>query len=272
MEAKRCNFRIGDIMIRGLYTSGWSMLAIEKKMDVITNNMANVNTNAFKKDTVVYESFPELLTKRINDTRSPLNPTANVGNMQLGFDVGEVYTYYNQGQLQKTDNELDLSIRDSESAFFTVNSIDANGNNKTYYTRDGAFALNADNILVTKEGYTVQGEKGGIKLQNSGFTVMPDGTVMQDGAAVDKLLIKEFTDTKTLRKSGNNLVETTDQTQEKEFSGTVQQGYLELSNVNIVKEMVDMITVMRAYEANQKVLQAQDGTLDKAVNEIGALR
>ena len=259
-------------MIRGLYTSGWSMLAIEKKMDIITNNMANVNTTAYKKDMVVFESFPEVLTKRINDTKSRLSPDGSVGNMQLGSDVGEVFTYYNQGQLLKTDNKLDMALRDSDSAFFTITGTDPNGNEKEYYTRDGAFAIGADNLLVTKEGYIVQGVNGPIQLNGDSFSIMQDGTIVQDDEAVDTLLIKEFTDTGTLRKSGNNLIEKTDQTEEGTFSGTVQQGYLELSNVNIVKEMIDMITVTRAYEANQKILQAQDGTLEKAVNEVGALR
>ncbi len=258
-------------MIRGLYTSGWSMLALEKKMDTITNNMANVNTTGFKKDAAVFQSFPDVLTKRINDTRSNLNPDGVVGDMQLGFDVGEVFTYYNQGQLLKTDNKLDMALRDSDSAFFTVLATDAEGNKKEYYTRDGGFAIGADNTLVTKEGYTVMGVNGPIQLNGDDFTVMPDGTVIQDGQAVDRLLIKQFTDTGTLRKFGNNLVEATDQTEETEFSGTVQQGYQELSNVNIVKEMVDMISVVRAYEANQKVLQAQDSTLEKAVNQVGAI-
>jgi len=248
------------------------MLAIEKKMDIITNNMANVGTNAYKKDTVVFESFPDVLTKRINDTRSKLSPDGVVGNMQLGSDVGEVFTYYNQGQLLKTDNKLDMAIRDSDSAFFTVSGIDRNGNEKEYYTRDGAFAIGADNMLVTKEGYIVQGVNGPIRLNGDSFSIMSDGTIIQDNEIVDKLLIKEFTDTKTLRKFGSNLLEKTDQTEEALFGGNIQQGYLELSNVNIVKEMVDMITVTRAYEANQKVLQAQDGTLEKAVNEVGALR
>lgn len=258
-------------MIRGLYTSGWSMLAIEKKMDIITNNLANANTTAYKKDIVVFESFPEVLTRRINDTRSRLSSDGIVGNMQLGSDVGEVFTYYNQGQLFKTDNKLDMALRDSDSAFFTVTGIDRNGNEKEYYTRDGAFAIGADNLLVTKEGYMVQGVNGPIQLNGDAFNIMPDGTIVQEDMVLDRLLIKEFTDTGTLRKYGNNLVEKTDQTEEHTFYGTVQQGYLELSNVNIVKEMVDMITVTRAYEANQKVLQAQDGTLEKAVNEIGAI-
>lgn len=259
-------------MIRGLYTSGWSMLALEKKMDVISNNMANANTTAYKKDTVVFESFPDVLTKRINDTMSNLNPSGNVGNMSLGYDVGEVYTYYNQGQVVSTGNNLDIALSDSKSSFFTVQSTDANGNQKEYYTRDGSFVMGTGNRLLTKDGYAVMGEKGPIVLQNSEFTVKEDGTIIQDGQVVDKLLLKEFTDTKTLRKFGSNLVETTTDSQEKAFSGTVKQGYQEQSNVSIVKEMVDMISVTRLYEANQKILQAQDSTLEKACNEVGAIR
>lgn len=259
-------------MIRGLYTSGWSMLAIQKKMDIISNNLANVNTTGFKKDTMVFESFPELLTKRINDTMSVANPSGIIGGMRLGNDVGEVYTYFSQGQLSNTGSRLDMAIRDSDSAFFSVLVPDAEGNEKEYYTRDGSFILGPGNTLLTKDGYAVEGENGPIVLDDGDFSVEEDGSIVQNGEAVDKLLIKQFTDTKTLRKYGDNLLERTDQTEEEDFGGTVQQGFLEQSNVNIVREMVDMITVMRSYEANQKVLQAQDSTLEKAVNEVGSLR
>jgi flagellar basal-body rod protein FlgG len=121
-------------MIRGLYTSGWSMMAIQKKMDVVSNNLANVNTNGFKKDTVVFEAFPDLLTKRINDTRSLLNPSAVVGTMELGSDVGEVFTYFIQGQINKTDNRLDMAIADSDKAFFTVMLRIWKGMPKSIYT------------------------------------------------------------------------------------------------------------------------------------------
>lgn len=248
------------------------MLADTRMMDVISNNLANVNTNAYKKDKVIFHSFPDVLAKRINDTRSALNPSGEVGPMELGFDVGEIYTYYTAGQLVSTNNSTDLAIKDSGSAFFTVGVPDANGNISEYYTRDGSFMLNADRQLVTKDGYLVMGEKGPIVLNDDKFSVQSDGTIVQNGTAVDKLLIKEFSDTRTLRKFGSNLITTTADTQEKQFSGTVGQGFIEQSNVNIVREMVDMITVMRAYEANQKVLQAQDGTLEKVVNEVGALR
>jgi flagellar basal-body rod protein FlgF len=259
-------------MIRGLYTSGYSMIALQKQMDVISNNLANASTTAYKKDTMVYESFPEVLTRRINDTVSNLNPSGVPGSMQLGYDVGEIFTYYNQGQLTNTGNKLDVSINSSDKAFFCVQVPDGNGITSEYYTRDGSFGLSSDGTLITKDGYAVEGQNGLIKLNGENFTINADGTIVQNGQAVGKLLIKEFTDTSTLRKFGSDLVQRTNDTKEQNFSGTVQQGFLEQSNVNIVREMVDMITVMRSYEANQKILQAQDSTLDKAVNEVGALR
>ncbi len=265
-------------MIRGLYTSGWSMLANSKNLDVITNNMANANTTAFKKDTVVFESFPALLTKRINDTKSPTNPSANIGTMQLGSDVGEIFTYYTQGQLNQTNNKFDLAINDDNSgvtetpAFFTIGVMDAKDNTmKEFYTKDGSFVLNSNNQLVTKNGDFVMGESGPITLAAGEFSVNEQGEIIQNGAIVDKLRIAQFSDAAQLRKYGDNLIQN-DGSEVVDFKGTVLQGFTEQSNVNVVSEMVDMITVMRAYEANQKILQAQDNTLQKVVNEVGVVR
>jgi flagellar basal-body rod protein FlgF len=259
-------------MIRGLYTSGWSMLAIEKKMDIISNNMANAATNGYKKDTLVLESFPELMTKRIKDFDGMSCRPNDIGTMRHSSDVGEVFTYYSQGQLNKTDNELDMALRDSDNAFFTIAVPDENGNLMAFYTRDGAFSRNNNNMLVTKDGYAVLGENGPIFLQDGEFTVSEDGTITQNGEVIDKLLITEFQDTSVLIKYGYNLVRASEGAVTTEFTGTVQQGFIELSNVNIIREMVDMITVMRLYEANQKILRTMDGTLEKAVNQVGSVR
>ncbi|HEX2945402.1 MAG TPA: flagellar hook-basal body protein [Clostridia bacterium] len=259
-------------MVRGLYTSGWSMLSLEKKMDVISNNMANSSTNGYKKDTLVMESFPSVLTKIVKDLDETPGRIRDIGTMQLGSDVGQVFTYYSQGQLNRTDNSQDIAISGSDNAFFTVAVPDADGNVKAYYTRDGSFSKSSNGTLVTREGYTVLGQNGPITLQSGDFTVSEDGTVEQNGQIVDKLLITEFEDTSELKKYGMNLIQADAAAQTRNFSGTVRQGYLELSNVNTVKEMVDMITVLRSYEANSRVLQAIDGTLDKAVNQVGAVR
>ncbi|HEY5584837.1 MAG TPA: flagellar hook-basal body complex protein [Ruminiclostridium sp.] len=265
-------------MIRGLYTSAWSMLANSKKLDVITNNMANANTTAFKKDAVVFESFPAQLAKRINDTRSPSNPSANIGTMQLSSDVGELFTYYTQGQLSQTDSMLDFAISDDNTgeaaspAFFTIGVMDAKDNSlKEFYTKDGAFVLNSNNQLVTKDGNAVMGQNGPITLAAGIFSINDNGTITQNGVIVDKLSIAQFSDATQLRKYGDGLIQNSG-SEVVDFKGIVSQGYTEQSNVDVVSEMVDMITVMRAYEANQKVLQAQDETLQKAVNEVGSVR
>ncbi len=259
-------------MIRGLYTSGWSMRVGIKKMDVFSNNLANAGTGGFKRDTVISAAFPEVLTRRINDTGQGINPRGILGNMELGSDVGEIYTYFDQGPLQQTDGALDLAIGGSAAAFFTVGMADGQGGWAEYFTRDGSFTLNNEQQLVTKDGYVVMGENGPIILTGSEIKIMRDGSVYSDGVFVDRLLIRQFDNTETLRKYGSNLLQRTADTVEAEFTGTVLQGYLEQSNVNIVTEMVNMISVIRAYEANQKVLQYQDSTLERAVNEIGTVR
>lgn len=259
-------------MVRGLYTSGWSMLSLEKRMDIISNNMANASTTGYKKDTLVLESFPALMTKIIRDRSQASGRPRDIGTMELGSDVGEVYTYFSQGQISKTENELDMAIRDSSNAFFTVAVPDNEGNIRVVYTRDGSFSKGADGSIVTSDGYTVLGENGPVILRDGPFTVADDGSVVQDGEIVDRILITEFEDTAVLKKYGYNLLQADDNAQTREFSGTVQQGFIELSNVNIVREMVDMITVLRLYEANQRVIQAIDGTLDKAVNQVGSVR
>jgi len=248
------------------------MRAIQKKMDVVANNMANASTSGYKKDTLVLESFPDVMTKILRDKEVASGRPYDIGTMALGSDVGEVFTYYSQGQLNSTENKLDMAIRDSSNAFFTVAVPNADGEVNVFYTRDGSFAISGNNTLVTKDGYTVLGENGPIILEGDDFTVGEDGTIIQNGEVVDRLLIIEFADTSSLRKYGMNLIQADPDAEVVEFSGSVRQGYIEMSNVNVVREMVDMITALRSYEANQKVVQSIDQTLDKAVNEVGSVR
>lgn len=252
-------------MVRGLYTSGWSMLALNKKMDVLANNLANVSTAGYKKDTVVLEGFPRLLAERLHDNTNGVARGVPVGELSFSNDVGEVYTYFNQGSLLKTDNNLDMSIKDEGRAFFTI-AVPGRGQ---FYTRDGSFKLNANGQLVTAKGYYVLGENGIIQLSGSDFTVTRDGTIIQNGEVVDRLLITQFQNPESLRKNGENLFSATPGSVVEGFNGEVLQNYLEQSNAEAIREMVDMIALMRSYEANQRVINAIDDTLGKAVNEVG---
>ncbi|MBP7175637.1 MAG: flagellar hook-basal body protein [Thermoclostridium sp.] len=255
-------------MIRGLYTSGWSMLALNKKMDVLTNNLANVSTNGYKRDTVAMEGFPALLAKRLYDKTDKIAGGVPVGELSFSDDVGQVYSWFKPGNMLQTDQNLDFSIKDEGKAFFSI-AVPSDNEFTEFYTRDGSFELNAGGQLITRQGYFVLGEKGVIQLNGDQFIVQKDGTIVQNGVTVDKLLIKQFQDPSTLRKNGQNLLSPTNETVEENFSGQVLQSCLEQSNVEIVREMVDMISLMRNYEANQRIITAMDGTLEKAVNEVG---
>ena len=252
-------------MVRGLYTSGWSMLALNKKMDVLTNNLANVNTSGYKKDTVVLEGFPRLLAERLHDNTDGIAGGVPVGELSFSNDVGEVHTYFNQGTLLKTNNSLDISIKDEGRAFFTI----AVPNAGQLYTRDGSFMLIAGGKIVTGDVYYVLGENGIIQLNGNDFVVTEDGTIIQDGQIIDRLLITQFQNPDSLRKNGENLFAASPNSAVEAFSGVILQNHLEQSNADAIREMVDMISLMRSYEANQRVINAIDDTLGKAVNEVG---
>ncbi|MCL2146290.1 MAG: flagellar hook-basal body protein [Synergistaceae bacterium] len=265
-------------MVRGLYTNGWSMLAHNRKMDVIANNLANINTNGYKKETACLEAFPELMIRRIYDVHSRLNPTGRVGPAELSADLSQNFIFFNPGPSEWTEKTLDIAIDDYEGednasrarSFFTVEYLnEQTGETEVRYTRDGAFVLSPEGTLMTVDGNAVMGEGGRITLAGDEFVVTMDGQILQNDVLVDRLVITSFEDPHTLRKTGDNLYYATEQSVEREFDGVLRQFYLEHSNVNPVTEMVDMITVMRAYEANQKMIHAIDGTLEKACNEVG---
>ena len=270
-------------MVRGLYTNGWSMLAHSRKMDVIANNLANVNTHGYKKETATFGSFPELMVKRIYDVRSMVSPTPDVGIAELSADIDQNFVYFNPGPSEWTERNLDIAIDDFEDddggarasrarSFFTIEPQQGAGagDGARRFTRDGSFVIGIDGVLRTLAGDAVLGVGGGrITLEDDECIIAKDGTVIQGDAVVGQLLITSFEDPHELRKVGGNLLVATDDAVETPFVGALRQGYLEQSNVAVVTEMVDMITVMRAYEANQKMVWFIDGTLDKACNELG---
>lgn len=252
-------------MIKGLYTAATGMNVQAKKMDVISNDLANVNTAGYKKDTTVITSFKETLMKRINDSQHNMPNNETIGTVSLGAKVAEVYTQFSQGSLVATNELTDVAIQGD--GFFVVNTLDGEA-----YTRDGNFVVNQNGDLVTTEGYSVMGQNGAISFGEEFLTSGGDISIKENGdiylntTYIDTLDIANFEDTRALTKMNDNLYSST--AQRSEFTGSVIQGFLEASNVNSVTAMVDMITVSRAYEANQKVLQTHDSLLSKAVNEI----
>ena len=251
-------------MIRGLYTSATGMVTQAKLLDTISNNLANADSTGFKKDTLVVSSFKEELTKRIEN-----NNNQDIGGMKMGVYADQTYTNFQQGSLRQTGNKLDFAVKGN--GFFTVETKDANGNKTERLTRNGSFTLNENQQLVTQEGDSVIDENGGyIYIPDRDVYILDnDGKLFFNNEQIAKLKVVNVENPDTLRKMGNSMFSTTTDTKITTFDAEVMQGYTEASNVNTIKEMVDMINVTRNYETNQRLVQIHDQLLSKSVNEIG---
>lgn len=245
-------------MIRGIYTAASGMVAESLRNDVTANNLANVNTAGFKKDVAVSRDFASVLIQRINDGE----PAPVIGTLGSGTQIDEVATIQSTGSVRQTGNDFDLAIEGK--GFFVVQTP-----NGLRYTRNGSFTKSAQGELVTTEGYRVMGQNGPIAVNGTKLTVSGDGTISVDGIAGNRLQVVDFPDERQLTKEGNSLFIAPNGVQAQPTTSNIQQGYLEMSNVNVVAEMINMISGFRAYEVNSKSVQAHDQLLDKAVNEVG---
>ena len=255
-------------MVRGLYTAYTGMINQQKRLDTVTNNLANASTTGFKREGLTSKSFDQMLTVKLNDLSVPyLNE--EIGKMSLGVKIGENYTDYSQGSFKETGNTYDLAL--AGNGFFTISYTDKKGNTSEKYTRDGEFTMDSEGYLRTLEGDYVQGEGGNIMIpvETSEVSIRDNGDIYADGEYVDSLRIVDFEDYNNIEKFGENLYNVVDGATETESTAAVKQGYLEMSNINVVKEMVEMITISRAYESNQKLIQTEDDMLDKSVNQVG---
>ena len=254
-------------MLKGLYTAYTGMINEQNRMDVLTNNLANASTVGFKKEGATSQSFDEVLAYKIKDTTDP-NWARPLGGISMGVKIGENYTDYSQGSMRETGNTYDMAI--SGTGFFTVQFTNKKGEQSLKYTRDGSFTLNKDGYLVTKDGDFVQGTAGRIQLNPLlPASVDQSGNIYQNGTRVATLDITDFEDYNYLEHYGENYYQTVEGFEEKNGDYKVMSGYLEMSNMSVVTEMVNMISVSRAYETNQKIVQTYDASLEVAVNQLG---
>lgn len=257
-------------MVRGLYTAWTGMANEQKRLDIISNNLANSATVGFKKEGVTNQSFDDMLTIKARDT-SENNGNRVIGNMSLGVKIGEVYTNYGQGSLRETGNTFDLALEGD--GFFQLAVTDKNGNESYCYTRAAQLVMDKEGFVVDVNGNHLVSESGNLQVPTDAAQIVidVDGAVYADGALVDRLVVKDFEDYNYLKKYGETMYTAEEGAVEKETSSLVRQGFTEQSNVNVVSEMVNLIAITRAYEANQKVIQSIDGTLELSANSIGKL-
>lgn len=345
-------------MNRGLYIGATSLVANQKKLDVLSNNLANINTVGFKKDISLTESFPEKLLAKMSKTPELRNmprennityenngeihtartqegyfvvntprgksyvkeirfvvdeegylktfyknlddenktdyenylidnngerlqgqegdmenllqgaiynpPPYVIGTMSGGVRFQKLFTDFTNGGLVDTGGKLDIAIKGN--GFFKLQGE----NGETLYTRNGSFAI-TEGYLTDLDGRRVLGRNGTIPLNGGNIDISSNGEVQVDGIPVDILDVVDINNKEFLRKRGDNLFYIAENADAGEniFDGEVLQGYLESSNMNPISGMVEMITLLREFEANQKVIRMQDEMLEKAANEIG---
>ncbi|MHB1313902.1 MAG: flagellar basal-body rod protein FlgF [Christensenellales bacterium] len=246
-------------MIRSLYTAATGMLVQRKKMDVVINNVANIETTGYKKDKLLSRSFRDMLIERTG-TPSAAGLNAVIGPLNAGVHIDEVYTDFTQGSLDQTDIPTDLALQGG--GYFVIST-----GNGIQYTRDGSFSVDGSGYLVTGDGNYVMGTSGGIYVGADDFIVDAKGNITVNGTAMGSLKIAAFADNSSLEKAGNNLYTGQETIAAKDT--IVKQGYLEASNVDIADQMVEMLQINRTYDTNQRIIKMLDETLGKAVNELG---
>jgi flagellar basal-body rod protein FlgG len=265
-------------MVKGLYTAWSGMINEQKRLDVLSNNLANADTNGYKKEGTTSQTFADELAYRIKDSSSYGLYDRKLGSISMGVHIGETYTDFSTGSFKVTDGDTDFAL--SDNGFFAIEFTDKAGNTSVKYTRDGAFVVNTQGYLVTKDGDYVLNQNGAmsgtggeanyIKLDpNLPLTVDELGNIYQNDELVANLGVVDFEDYNYLSKYGENMYDMVEGGQRIASEAKVEQGTIESSNVNIISEMVDMITISRAYQAGQKVINTMDDSLNKAVNDVG---
>ncbi|HSQ87861.1 flagellar hook-basal body complex protein [Romboutsia sp.] len=257
-------------MLRGIYTSVSSMLTLQARQSVITNNLANINTFGYKEETLVSKNFDEVT---LSNNDNYINGASNkqiLGSLSFGVSIDDTVTSYEQGTHISTENNSDFAL--DGNGFFQVQ--DTNG--KTFFTRDGSFKVNSQGYLVTNAGHNVMGlnkTTGNIEPINIGndkIHVTPNNNISVNGIEKYSFNIVDFDDYDTLKKVGDNLYSGENPTQANKFY--IKQGYLETSNVDYINTTALLMETVKEFEANQKVIQTIDSTLSKIANEIGTVR
>jgi len=229
------------------------MLPRIKKQEITAHNLANVSTTGYKRDMLFVKELSRAEKKLVakkSDWEKPM--------------VNQVYTDFAPGIFDKTGNPLDLAI--DGDGFFTLELPDGT----RALTRAGSFTVNQEGMLAFPGGALLLGDGGPIEVGNGKVSVAPSGDVDIDGFVVGRIVPMTVSDLTQLQKVGSSLFIVPEGTELIPVDkATIRQGYLEASNVDVVREMVDMIISFRSYEANARAVQAQDQSLEHLFNRVG---
>jgi len=277
-------------MLRGLYTATAGMLTQQRRTEMLSNNIANANTAGYKADQSTIRAFPEMLLQRMETKTLPTVNRTNVtgiqtiGSLNTGVYLQEMRSRDMQGELKETGVVTDIALIEENvplhpetnakgSLFFAV----LNQAGEERYTRNGNFSLDNNGILLSDGNPVLSTAGQPISIQSGEFNVTEAGDVLVNGQVVAQIDVRFAEDVRNLVKEGNGIYRTSDNQalptaiNNEDIRYNLKQKYLENSTVDIGRTYTDMMTAYRSFEANQKVLQAYDKSMEKAANEIGRL-
>ena len=250
-------------MIRGLYTAASGMLSAMRRMEFVTNNLANAQTVGFKQDRSALSTFDEMMILQ-NGPGTAGAQNSDLGELGMAAIAEEPMIDFTQGALQDSGRDLDMALEGP--GFFTVETPDG-----LRYTRDGGFTRDALGRVTTSEGNPVLDDAGNtIEIPPGRLVVGPDGTIVVEGQEVARFGLVEFSLDQPLRKVGSNQFAPRNEgdVPAPSASTAVHQGFIESSNVDMAGAQTTMLELQRAYQASQKLIQYQDELVGRAGNEI----
>ncbi|MBN1267470.1 MAG: flagellar hook-basal body protein [Anaerolineales bacterium] len=251
-------------MLKGLYAASSAMLANMERQKVLSHNVANVDTPGFKQLLVSLNEFLETPAYSGNSL-SGLGSLDYLGALGLGVETGDEITDFSVGGISTTGEALDLAI--DGAGFFMIETPQG-----TRYTRDGRLAVDVDGNLVNLSGqYILDANENRIQLDSSDFVVQPDGQVLVDGVEAGTIGLAAFEDPEAELERQAPGVFMAEGGATSDEVGTILQGALEGSNADPAQLMTQMVTVARAYEAAQRLVQVQDELLGRSIQTLGRL-
>ena len=244
-------------MSHGFYTAAQAMLIQQRRLNTISNNIANVKTNGYKKEETVISSFQESLMYRLENNQKTL-----VGSESKLQGIDEINFKFDIANLEDTNRSLDIAL--ASEGFFTVRQ-----NNTIFYTRDGSFDIDSEGYLITSNGARVQGTSGDIRVMDDSFIVNETGLVMNSkGQILNMLLIQSPNEQSKLVKMNNGYFTETSGNMNQTVPWTIQS-MLESSNIDVTEEMTQLIQVQRNFQTVSNALKAIDQLNARAFSEIG---
>lgn len=241
-----------------IYQAAAGALLQQMRLDMLSNNLANVNTSGFKADQPVFRMNPD-------DTAAAAAANASPVRISPYAPPMEARTNYDNGPMNRTGNPLDVAI--VGKGFFEIQTPDG-----PRFTRKGNFTVNEQGVLATAEGWPVMGQGGDIAIDEGRIEIGDQGEVRVDGEAVATIRVVDFPEPYKLVKTGDTLFKPAEGTLPQaveEGQSQVAQGYLEASNVDAIRTMTEMIETLRVFEAYQRMIRTADDTTAKTINEVG---